>query len=1000
MCNERFGCVTTVQAEVCEGQTDGTPCSYTGVEHGVCGSGICTPAGCGNGVIDADNGEDCDGTAIGETTCEELGAYAGTLTCTASCRFETSTCGGYCGDGITQDSEQCDGTVPSGTDCTNARSPGFYGGTLGCLPNCKFDYSDCAGTCGDGAKTANEACDGSDFGGDGCQAHGFYTGTLGCSSDCQTVTDTACSGMCGDNTLDGTELCDTSNVGNFTCESIGYYSTGNDLPACNSTCNGVTKGSCTDFCGDGEINGNELCDGIAQNGAACSGFGAMAGALGCDSLCQRTFDACIYDATLAPIGAPQNAQINDIIAFGPHDMWTVGYDGIVHGDGTHWVRYPLDFTSLVALYGRASNDVWAVGGGSGVPAQVYRYDGTAWTQLSAGISGALSGVWASGADDAWFVGQISAGNVLRFDGNNFALVPTGSTTFQIAAVWGSAANDVWFGGYDLSDSSGLLLHWTGASFASPIHLPGAIVTSLWGSGSNDVWATTIDGVYHYAGASWSQSSTFSGYEIEGTGADDVWVVGNNGTAQHYDGSTWEPVSSGVGTTLFAVAVAGRGDAWAAGVGGTIAHFSGQSWKQDGFVAGQRLNAMLGFAADDIWAVGASGTIIHYDGTQWAPDSSPTTFELLGIWGAAANDIWAVGLGAGTQGVILHYNGSSWQTSQTVAANLWAVHGSGANDVWATGTGIAMHYTGTWSTITPAPSTRTIGDVWAMSPTEAYAWSSGLGGTFMMTWNGATWSAESFSTKFGGPWGATPGDLWISTAAGQTGLSHLRADGFFDSVPAPNGVALSPIWGVASDDIWAGPGAYHFDGSSWSTTKAPSAMVTDGVNAFWGAASNDVWAVTGNGNIFHWTGTFDRSGGGPACGDVVPLYCGTTLTNRYSGSTANHASRLASYSCGTRSAVGPETIYRLDTPLNGDVKLTLTPVSGDLDLAVLGEHTGGVNLGCNPAMCLAASQTNGSGAETIMRTATKGETVFVVVDSVTATPAAYSLAVECTKSTSM
>lgn len=998
MCNERFGCVTSVQAEVCEGQTDGTPCSYTGVEHGVCGSGICTPAGCGNGVIDADNGEDCDGTAIGETTCEDLGAYAGTLTCTSSCRFDTSTCGGYCGDGITQDSEQCDGTVPTGTDCTNARTPGFYGGTLGCLPNCKFDYSECAGTCGDGAKTANEACDGSDFGGDGCQAHGYYTGVLGCSADCQTVTDTACSGQCGDGTLDGTELCDASNLGDFTCESIGFYSTGNKLPVCNSTCNGVTKGTCDGYCGDGVVNGNELCDGLQQNDSACAGFGAMAGALGCDALCQRTFDACIYDATLAPIGASQAFQINDIVAFGPHDMWTVGYDGLYHGDGAHWVKDPLDSTSLVALYGRAADDVWAVGGGLGVPAKVYHYDGTTWTSLDASISGALSSVWASGASDAWFAGLITAGNVLRYNGSTFSLVPTGSSTFQLSSIWGSGMNDVWFGGYDSSDSTGVLLQWTGTGFASPIHLPnGATVTGLWGSASNDVWASTTGGVYHYAGASWTQLSSFYSQDIDGTAADDIWVVGGNGLAEHYDGSIWAPVSSGVTASLFAVTAAGRGDAWTAGAGGTIAHFSGQTWTQDAFSAGQRLDAMIGFAADDIWAVGSGGTIVHYDGSQWAAATSPTTFELLDIWGAAADDIWAVGL-SGSSGVLLHYNGSSWSTSQTVGANLWAVHGSGANDVWATGTGIAMHYTGSWTTITPAPSTRTIGSVWAMSPTEAYAFTNGLGGRFMMTWNGSTWSAESFLTKFGGPWGATPGDMWISTAAGQVGMGHLNANGSFDSVPAPGTAALSPIWGVASDDIWAGPGPYHFDGASWSTAKAPTAMLKDGVNAFWGAASNDVWAVTGSGTIYHWTGTFDRSGGGATCGDVVPLYCGSVLTSTYAGSTANHASRLASYTCGTRDAVGPETIYRLDTPLSGDVELTLTPVTGDLDLVVLGERPSG--LGCDPSQCLAASQTAGSGAEMLVRTATKGETLFVVVDSVTAVPAAYSLKVECTKSTSM
>lgn len=135
---------------------------------------------------------------------------------------------------------------------------------------------------------------------------------------------------------------------------------------------------------------------------------------------------------------------------------------------------------------------------------------------------------------------------------------------------------------------------------------------------------------------------------------------------------------------------------------------------------------------------------------------------------------------------------------------------------------------------------------------------------------------------------------------------------------------------------------------------------------------------------------------------MPIYCGTVLTNTYFGSTAAHATRFSSYSCGTRNAVGPETIYRLDTPVNGDVTFTftLTPVAGDLDLVLLAEQTTGSSFGCNPASCLSASQTNGSVAESPTRTATKGETVFVVVDSVTAVPSGYSLKVTCSKRTSM
>ncbi|MBI5478818.1 MAG: hypothetical protein HY906_08185 [Deltaproteobacteria bacterium] len=52
-----------------------------------------------------------------------------------------------------------------------ARGPGggsYYPGTLGCRPDCVLDASGCGGYCGDGVRQAGEACDGHDFGGLSC----------------------------------------------------------------------------------------------------------------------------------------------------------------------------------------------------------------------------------------------------------------------------------------------------------------------------------------------------------------------------------------------------------------------------------------------------------------------------------------------------------------------------------------------------------------------------------------------------------------------------------------------------------------------------------------------------------------------------------------------------------------------------------------------------------------------------------------------------------------
>jgi hypothetical protein len=48
---------------------------------------------CGNGIINDELGEDCDGNALGGVSCVNLGFTGGTVTCDPqTCVFETSMC--------------------------------------------------------------------------------------------------------------------------------------------------------------------------------------------------------------------------------------------------------------------------------------------------------------------------------------------------------------------------------------------------------------------------------------------------------------------------------------------------------------------------------------------------------------------------------------------------------------------------------------------------------------------------------------------------------------------------------------------------------------------------------------------------------------------------------------------------------------------------------------------------------------------------------------------
>ncbi len=114
------------------------------------GSGVeCCRPWCGDGVVDDAYGEECDGDNLGEETCESLGLGArGELSCNPDCILNTSSCGGRCGDGIIDEDlyEKCDGLDLNGETC---ESLGFtydsvdWTGVLDCDDNCRFDVSGC-----------------------------------------------------------------------------------------------------------------------------------------------------------------------------------------------------------------------------------------------------------------------------------------------------------------------------------------------------------------------------------------------------------------------------------------------------------------------------------------------------------------------------------------------------------------------------------------------------------------------------------------------------------------------------------------------------------------------------------------------------------------------------------------------------------------------------------------------------------------------------------------
>jgi len=277
---------------------------------------------CGDGVIQLERAETCEGDDLAGETCESLGFSGGTLTCGDDCRHDTTSCESLCGNGVADPMEPCDLYDLRNTTC---ESLGYAGGAIACAANCTFDESACMGVCGDGLMAPDEACEGTNTRGLTCESLGFSGGALACTGQCSLDT-SACEGgtTCGDGALDEGEACDTEDLADTACDDLGFI--GGKL-TCGPDCRFNTSRCLGSACGNGHADPGEDCDASDLDGATCDSLGLGQGVLSCASDCHFNTTGCA-DGPVCGNGILETGEVCDGDLFGADSCADRGfYDG-------------------------------------------------------------------------------------------------------------------------------------------------------------------------------------------------------------------------------------------------------------------------------------------------------------------------------------------------------------------------------------------------------------------------------------------------------------------------------------------------------------------------------------------------------------------------------------------------------------------------------------------------------------------------------------------------
>lgn len=267
---------------------------------------------------------------------------------------------------------------------------------------------------------------------------------------------------------------------------------------------------------------------------------------------------------------------NNLFVVGHNDR---GFGKMYSFDGKKWKDAKLSISQggtlarspdLAAIYGFASNNIWAVGDYTHsnpnpppnyfLSSAIIHFDGRSWSEVDLSRLGvqpqlaSLETLWGSSPNDIWAAGV--SGTLFHFDGSAWQKIPQPRSFppnifFSLNSITGRSANEAYMLGF--TDDQSIVQNvyyffklnqgkWSvvDSAFIRPGY--GEIkwgYQEIWYSPWNVLYSIG-EGVFVWSDAGWNKilfsPATLSA--IAGTSKDNILVAGSVGHVAHYDGSGW------------------------------------------------------------------------------------------------------------------------------------------------------------------------------------------------------------------------------------------------------------------------------------------------------------------------------------------------------------------------------------------------------------------------------------------------------------------------------